>query len=60
MSNNKSPGYDGFTVEVFKFFWNDLGYFLVRSLNYALHKGELSVTQKLGVITCIPKGNKDK
>ena len=27
MSNNKSPGYDGFTVEFFKFFWNDLGHF---------------------------------
>ena len=24
---NKSPGYDGFTVEFFKFFWNDLGHF---------------------------------
>ena len=60
MSNNKSPGYDGFTVEFFKFFWNDLAHFLVRSINYALRKGELSVTQKQGVITCIPKGNKDK
>ena len=25
--SNKSPGYDGFTVEFFKFFWNDLGHF---------------------------------
>ena len=60
MSNNKSPGFDGFTEEFFKFFWNDLGHFLVRSINYALHKGELSVTQKQRVISCIPKGNKDK
>ena len=60
MSNNKSPGLSGFTVEFFKFFWVDIGVFLVRSLNYGLKKGELSVSQKQGVITCIPKGNKDK
>ena len=60
MSNNTSPGNDGFTVEFFKFFWNDLGWFLVRSINYAYDNGELSITQKQGVITCIPKGNKDK
>ena len=60
MSNNSSPGNDGFTVEFFKFFWSDLGIFLVRSINYAYMVGELSITQKQGVITCIPKGNKDK
>jgi hypothetical protein len=60
MSNNTSPGNDGFTVEFFKFFWKDIGVFLVRSINYAYAKGKLSVTQKQGVITCIPKGNKDK
>ena len=49
MLNNKSPGYDGFTVEFFKFFWNDLGHFLVRSINYAFRKGELSVTQNRGL-----------
>ena len=60
MKDNKSPGLSGFTVEFFKFFWIDIGVFLVRSLNYGLKKGELSVSQKQGVITCIPKGNKDK
>ena len=60
MSNNISPGNDGFTVELFRFFWNDIGMFLFRSMNYAHSIGELSVTQKQGVITCIPKGNKDK
>ena len=38
----------------------DIGHFIVRSLNYAFESGELSVTQKQGVITCIPKDNKDK
>lgn len=60
MSNNKSPGNDGFTVEFFKFFWIDIGIFLVKSINYSYIVGEMSITQKQGVITCIPKGNKDK
>lgn len=34
MKNNKSPGSDGFTVDFFKFFWIDLGKFVLRSVNY--------------------------
>ena len=60
MKNNKSPGSDGFTIEFYKFFWSDIGYFIVRSLNYGFQIGELSSTQKEGVITCIPKANKNK
>ena len=60
MKNNKSPGSTGFTAEFFKFFWKDLGYFVVKSLNYGFERGELSTTQKEGIITCIPKGNKSK
>ena len=33
MKNYKSPGSDGFTAEFFKFFWLQLGSFVVRSLN---------------------------
>lgn len=46
MANNTSPGNDGFTVEFLKFFWKDLGHFLVRSSNYAFSAGALSLTQK--------------
>ena len=60
MKNNKSPGSDGFTIEFFKFFWTDIGHFIVRSINYGFETGELSSTQKEGVITCLPKGNKNK
>ena len=35
MKNNKTPGIDGFTVEFYKYFWSNLGVYLVRSLNYA-------------------------
>ena len=60
MKNNKSPGSDGFTVEFFKFFINDLGLFLTRSINDGFCKGSMSVTQRQGVIICIPKDNKPK
>ena len=60
MKNYKSPGSDGFTAEFFKFFWLQLGSFVVRSLNGGFRKGELSTTQKEGVIICIPKGDKSK
>ena len=60
MKSNKSPGSSGFTPEFFKMFWIKLGYFVLRSLNYAYAVGELSITQKLGIITCIPKGDKSR
>ena len=60
IKNDKSPGSDGYTVEFLKFFFVDLGNFIVRSINCGFRKGEMSVTQRLGVITCIPKEFKDK
>ena len=60
MKNSKSPGSDGFTAEFFKFFWKDLGIFTLNSINYAYKNDSLSVTQKQGVITCLPKPNKNK
>ena len=58
MSDNKSPGIDGFTPEFYKFFWNDIKIFLVRSLNASYDMGKMSIAQRRGVITSIPKPNK--
>ena len=60
MSNNRSPGSDGFSAEFFKMFWKKIGHFIVRSINFGFSKGELSVTQREGIITCIPKDNKPR
>ena len=60
MKNEKSPGPDGFTAEFFKFFFVDIGKYFIRSINEGLNKGELSITQYQGVITCIPKEGKPK
>lgn len=60
MKNNKSPGSDGFTADFFKFFWIDVGKFVFRSVNYGYQQKKMSVTQRQGVITCIPKEGKSK
>ena len=60
MKNSKSPRLDGFTVEFFKKFWIDIGIFILRSLNYGYRNGSLSITQKQGLITCLPKPNKSR
>ena len=59
MKNNKSPGNSGYTTEFFKFFFTDIGKFLVRSINYGFDHDILSITQRQGVITCIPKDGKN-
>ena len=41
-------------------FWNELNIFMVKSLNYAYTKGEMSFTIKLGISSLIPKGNKNR
>jgi hypothetical protein len=60
MKNFKSPGIDGFTVEFYKFFWNDIKIPLVKCLNESLNNGKFSVSQRQGLITCIPKEGKPK
>jgi hypothetical protein len=37
-------GSDGFTSEFFKFFWNNLGKFVFRSINYGYKTSQLSIT----------------
>ena len=54
-SNGKSPGEDGFTVEFYVQFFEFLAPDLLASLNAAYLHGEMSVSQRRGVITLIPK-----
>jgi hypothetical protein len=60
MQNNKSPGLDGYTVEFFKMFFNDISWYLLRSLNESFESGCLPNTQRRGVITLLPKGQKPR
>ena len=60
MKNFKLPGIDGFTVEFYKFFWNDIKFSLLNCLNESLEKGNFSVSQCQGLIICLPKEGNEK
>ena len=47
-------------VEFYKHFWDKLGPFLLRALNENFKNKAFSASQSQGVITCIPKGDKDR
>ena len=59
MESNKTPGTDGLTSEFYHYFWNAVGKFMVESFNYALKHGSLSISQRQGIISLIPKKNKN-
>ena len=59
LANNKSPGMDGIPVEFYKKFWNQIGEYVYDSFIQAFDKGELSDSQRKGVINLIPKKDKD-
>lgn len=60
LSNNRSPGSDGFPYEFFKVFWGEIKHFVHRSICEGLTKGELSITQRQGLITLVPKPSKPR
>ena len=57
--NNRSPGSDGLPAEFYKIFWQDIKDPLLKSVKYAHQSGMLSVTQREGIITLMPKKDKD-
>jgi hypothetical protein len=40
LSNGKTPGIDGLTTDFYKFFWSDIKFFVLNSINYAFELGE--------------------
>jgi len=57
MGIDKSPHSDGLTSEFYKRFWDEIGDDVVQKINNAFDKGELSICQKRGIITLLPKTN---
>ena len=53
--SDKTPGEDGFTVEFYKTFFDLIGQDLVASFNAAYEVNELSISQRRGIVTLIPK-----
>ena len=59
LANNKSPGPDGIPIEFYKMFWPEIGNLVLQSFLSAFDNGELTDSQKQGIITLIPKKGKD-
>lgn len=60
MSKGKSPGLDGLTGEFYTAFWKNIRVTLYNAFLECISAGHLSPTMKQGLITLIPKPNKDK
>ena len=58
MKIDKYPGSDGLMSEFYKRFWEEIVDDVVQSINSAFDKGELSICQKRGIITLLPKKDK--
>ena len=55
MGTEKTSGTDGLPAEFYKVFWKDISAILVRALRYAYETGQLSVSQRKGIIKIISK-----
>ena len=58
-SRNKTPGMDGFPFEFYLTFWDVIESLLINCFNFSYESGEMSITQRQGVITLIPKKDRN-
>lgn len=59
MSNDKSPGIDGLPIEVYKILWPKIADTFYDSAIESLNSKHLLATMRTGLITIIPKKDKD-
>lgn len=59
MQNGKTPGCDGISVEFYKCFWMKLRVPLYEAILFAIENGMLHNSARKGIITLIPKKNRD-
>jgi hypothetical protein len=56
---DKSPGTDGLNNEFYREYWQMIGKYVIKAMNHGLEKGLLCLSQRRGVISLIPKPQKD-
>jgi hypothetical protein len=56
---DKSPGTDGLNNEFYKEHWPLVKKYVIKSMNYGLDTGQLCLSQRRGVISLIPKPQKN-
>ena len=59
MKNDKTPGSDGLPAEFYKIFWVDIRDILLKYYIFCHDTGMLGTTAREGIISLLPKGNKD-
>ena len=60
LNNDSAAGCDGLTVKFYKMFWNKLKTPLLNCFKSAIEQGELTITQKRGIINLFHKGDSKK
>ena len=59
MESGKSPGTDVLPSEFYQTFWNDISEPLLNALNYGFEIGQLSISQRRGILKLIPKKSEE-
>ena len=59
MEANKTPGSDGLSYEFYKCFWKEIKSELLESYKCSLSVGKMSSSQRLGILTLLPKSDDD-
>ena len=59
MSNDKAPGITGITPAFYKVFWLQIGDLVTTAINNCLNNHSFPPKQKIGLVTLIPKQDKD-
>jgi len=57
--SGKSPGSDGLPIEFYRTFWDYIHKYLIDSYKDVINNGQLGFSQKQGVISLIPKKDKN-
>ena len=60
MSRNKTPGSDGFSVEFYQRFWNDIKHFFIHMVMESVQGNVLPKTLSEGILTLVPKANRPR
>ncbi len=60
LPSGKTPGSDGLPADFYKCFWCDIKRSFTQCIIYVMEKGELTIEQKRGIITLLPKKGKNR